>query len=93
MITTSSVRLETSNEHGGTYAFLDSVSVLAGFGVGVYFYPSWSFVVLAEKEGRNAIIALPSERWKQDLADDGWSIKQVLSFEDVPNAHVTKEGE
>jgi len=82
------VRLEGQHERGGCYAWLDSVDVLQGFGVGVHFYPGFHHIVIASKDGRTALIALPSKRWRQDLLDDGWDIKVEIepgkSWKDMP---------
>jgi hypothetical protein len=76
-----SARIHGCETAKGRAVFMDTVSVCAGYGGGVFFYPDWHFVVLAKRDGRLALIALPEAKWKQDLIDEGWTIEREFSSE------------
>lgn len=80
-IRTGSLRIDGYTNKEGA-AWLDVTNALCGYALRVDFYPRWHHVVIAEKKGQMALLSMPSKRWEQDLIDDGWVIKQVLSHED-----------
>ena len=85
-IQASSIRVDGGEESKGAFAFMDVGTEIGGLVLCSYVYPRWHYVVLAEKQGRIAVLSMPSKKWEQDLVDDGWVIKQVVSHEESRDA-------
>ena len=77
-VTSHSARIEGAAPNKEQAVFMDTVDCIHGYGVGVCIYPEWFYTVIAKKDGRTAVISTPTDRWVQDLRDDGWTILQEL---------------
>jgi hypothetical protein len=55
-------------------ARMDTYPALFGYAAGVRVFPESNTVVVAQKGRDIVVFALPSQRWLDDLYDDGWKL-------------------
>lgn len=90
-ITTNNFRLESSRDSNGDQALMDVTQYASSYGVAVFLRHACkgAFYLVQRKgyEGHGVhLIALPSERWLQDLLDENeWTlISKIETAQPIP---------
>lgn len=75
--------IETDLDTESRYAAMTVHPCVNGFGVGMAMLCGEFY--LCRKNGGMFIVAIPSERWLQDMKDDGFEIVESLTRNPVPD--------
>lgn len=98
MITSSNARIETCRTSKNLSAWMDigNARDLSNYAIEIRFMPNQALFLLCTRKDNPLflyLIAAPSNEWKKDIEDAGYTIIQKLRMPTVPEEHINASKE